>query len=221
MKKYMRIEYKIPFYGNTKDNTHCFQACLKMVLKYFLPNRSFTWKELEEITAKVKNLWTWPFAGLSWMSKNGFEVIDIESFDTRRFIKEGENYLKQKYGQEVAKEQIKYSDIKQERILAKEFLKNVRFEKKIPQTNEIKQLLKKGYILICNVNSKALDRKKGYVGHFVVINGFNKNTFILQDSGIPPRKNRIVNLSLFEKAWAYPNEKSRNIMAFNLKRNRF
>ncbi|MEK7102513.1 MAG: papain-like cysteine protease family protein, partial [Patescibacteria group bacterium] len=54
----------------------------------------------------------------------------------------------------------------------------------------------------------------GYTGHFVVITGFGKNHFTLHDPGLPPLRNRKVSLGRFEKAWAYPNKRAKNIMAF-------
>ena len=40
---------KIPFYPNP-DNTHCFQAVIKMILKYYFPKEEYSWKELEKLT---------------------------------------------------------------------------------------------------------------------------------------------------------------------------
>ena len=71
----MKINYSVPLYGNTKDDTHCFQAAIKMVMKYFWPKRSFTWKQLERMTAKIEGLWTWQYAGLIWMQDHGFEIM--------------------------------------------------------------------------------------------------------------------------------------------------
>ena len=50
----------VPFYTNTSDDTHCYQAGLKMILKYFIPDKDFSWEELDKFTAKVEDLWTWP-----------------------------------------------------------------------------------------------------------------------------------------------------------------
>ena len=89
--EYMK-NYDIPFYSNTEDDTHCFQAVIKMVLKFFWPDKEFTWAELDKITAKVEGLWTWQMAGLLWLDANGFEVKDIEAFDYDQFIKKGGDY---------------------------------------------------------------------------------------------------------------------------------
>lgn len=83
----MKNAKKVPFYSNTPDDTHCYQAALKMVLKFFLPNKDYSWQELEKLTAKEEGLWTWPTQGLMSLYKMGFKIIDIEDFDIQEFIK--------------------------------------------------------------------------------------------------------------------------------------
>ena len=209
--------YDIPFYSNTEDDTHCFQAVIKMVLKFFWPDKEFTWAELDKITAKVEGLWTWQMAGLLWLDANGFEVKDIEAFDYDQFVKKGGNYLVNVFGKEVGESQIRHSKIDQEIEYAKTFVQKIRPEVRIPVISEIPHLLEAGYIIVCNVNSHALNKKEGYAGHFVVIKGFDKDTLTLHDPGLPPEEDRRVDFQTFEQAWAYPNESAKNIMAFRLK----
>lgn len=212
----MKIDKDVPFYANP-DDTHCFQAALKMIMKYFWPDKDFSWKKLEKITAKVEGLWTWPTAGLIWLRERGFEIKNIEPFDYKKFIRFGSRYLLKKYGEEVGKAQIKHSDIEQERILAQKFIKMIDTQKSIPKLDDIKNLLSEGYLIIVNINSEVLDKNTGYSGHFVVVKGFNDKQFFLHDPGSPGIENRKVNFRLFEKAWAYPNEEAKNIIAFKLK----
>ncbi len=209
----MKLMRNIPFYSNTPDNTHCFQAVFKMVLKYFWPEKDFSWEELEKITAKQEGLWTWPMAGLLWMQAHGFEVRNIEEFDYEEFAQLGEQYLEEYLGPEVAKTQIEHSSIAQERIIAKKFMEKVRTEKRIPVLDDVKSLLRKGYILVVNLNSCALNEREGYSGHSVVITSLDEEYVFLHDPGLPARENRKVALSIFEKAWAYPDEKMKNIAA--------
>jgi len=207
---------KIPFYSNTPDNTHCFQASLKMILKYYWPNEEYGWEELDRITAKKESLWTWPMAGLIWLKEKGLEVIDIEPFDYNKFIELGGQYLIDEYGEEVGNAQIRNSDIGQEIKIAKKFIETIEIKRSIPEQADIKRFLEKDYIVAANVNADAMDEKIGYSGHFVVIFGFDEKNFILHDPGLPATENRKVPFEIFEKAWAYPNEKAKNIMAFKL-----
>lgn len=213
----MKIDKDIPFYANTSDNTHCFQAALKMVMKYFWPDKDYSWKELEEITAQVEGLWTWPMAGLLWLQERGVEVKIIEIFDYKKFAQFGGQYLIDEYGEEVGRAQIEHGDIEQERGLAKEFIKKMAIKKSIPTIDDLKNLLTQEYLVICNVNSRRLNNKEGYSGHFIVVKGFDDKYLFLHDPGLPPFKNRLVDFNLFENAWAYPNYKAKNIIALKLK----
>ncbi|HEX6462680.1 MAG TPA: hypothetical protein VFZ58_05460 [Candidatus Saccharimonadales bacterium] len=111
----------IPFYENT-DNTHCYQAVLRMVLKHYWPHKEFSWKALEKITAKVDGLWTWPTAGILWLHDSGFEMRDVGIFDYAKFVTKGSSYLTELFGESVAKEQIDHSDIDQELRYAKQII---------------------------------------------------------------------------------------------------
>jgi len=206
----------VPFYSNTSDDTHCYQAALRMVLKYFLPHKEYSWEELEQLTAKVKNLWTWPTQGLISLYKFGFHVVEIEDFDIDAFIKDGEAYLIQKFGEEVGKEQIQHSDIEQERNIYKKYLKLHVHEQRVPNIEDIKKLLEDDYLVVCNVNSCGLSNTSGYVGHFVVIYDYNQNNLILHDPGLPALQARSVSYGNFLRAWEYPNQTAKNIMAFKM-----
>jgi hypothetical protein len=211
------IDYNVPFFANTPDNTHCFQASLKMVLKYFLPKEEYSFKELEEKTAKIEGLWTWPFAGMLWLKEKGFIVEDIEVFNYREFAENGEKYLLEFYTKEVAEAQIIHGDIPTEARRAKDLVEKIHQEVRLPKTEEIIDFLNKGHLVICNVNSKTLNGKIGYSGHFIVVKGYDETSLIIHDPGLPGQENRKVHFDLFEKAWAYPDEKAKNIMAFKLK----
>lgn len=210
----MKIDLKVPFFSNEADNMHCFQACFKMVLKYFLPDREFTKKDLEKITAFSEKLLTWQLAGVLWMKDKGFEIKNIEIFDYAAFAKDGEEYLLEEFGKEVGRAQIENSNIKQEQILTTTYIQKIKIEKRIPTVKDIKSLLQNDYLIICTINSAILVNKPHYSSHSVVVKGFNDKDFIIHDPGLPPLENRYVGFELFEKAWAYPNEKAKNILAF-------
>lgn len=207
---------KVPFYPNTQDDTHCLQAALKMILKYFLPDKTFSWKELDVFTEKKEGMWTWPIKGILALRDMGFDVLVLDIFDYKKFILDPKGYLRHEYGEEVSAEQIKHSDVDQAAIDAKEALKYITIQKRIPTFADIQQLLDEERLLICLVNSQKLNRRIGYVGHFVVVWKCTQNMVFLHDPGLPPRENRRVTRRVFEEAWADPNEKAKGIMAFRL-----
>lgn len=210
--------YTVPFYEN-EDRTHCFQACLRMMLKYYLPEREFSLAELDIISAKVDGLWTWPTAAMLWLSDNGFDVKNVELFDYKAFIRKGDEYLLSHFGKEVGQEQIEHSDVTQEMQLARLFNQRIGSEVRIPEMSDLKTCLDEGYLPCCNVNAYALNNEDGYSGHFVVITGYDGDSLTLHDPGQPGRKNLKVSSDVFKKAWAYPDEKAQNFFAIKRSEN--
>lgn len=210
----MGIDYKVPFYANTPDDTHCFQAGLKSILKYFVSDRDFTWEELDKATAKGKDLWTWPMAGLIWMKSQGFDIQNIEIFDYQKFINIGQAYLVEKYGADVAAAQARNSDVDQEIGYAKKFVSLIKTQEREATLDDIIDYLKKGYLVGVNVNARTLNGEPGYVGHFVLVKGVKDGNLIIHDPGSPPLENRVISFEQFDKGWAYPTVEERNLMAF-------
>ncbi len=207
----------VPFFSNTPDDTHCFQAALKMVLKYFLPEKEFTFDELDKLTAKKEGLWTWATQGILNLHQMGFDIIDIDGFEIEKFIKNGNKYLITKYGEEVGKAQIENSDIDQEREIFKKYLPLKIHKTALPTLTLIKDLINKGYLVVCNVNAYALDKEENYAGHFVVISDYDAKGFLLHDPGLPPYPNRKVSYKNFTRAWEYPIKEAKNLIAFKYK----
>jgi hypothetical protein len=213
----MNIQYDVPFYANTADNTHCFQAALKMVLTYFSPEHNYSYEELEKMTAKKEGGWTWPIASMIWLSQNGFEVQDIELFDYEEFAEKGKEYLLEKFGNEISEAQDTFSDLEQEQKFSKELSNFVTVQMRTPTTKEIVTFLNEGYLLICNINSAKLKDEAGYYPHSIVVTGYENEKLFLHNPGLPSQENQLVSTEKFEKAWAYPDESAKNILAIRLK----
>ena len=213
----MDFNCSVPFFPNTVDDTHCWQASLKMVLKYFQKDKEYSWEELDKITSKKKDLWTWPTAGMLWLAKDGFDIKIIEAFNYQRLSEEGKDYIYSEFGEEVGKAQEEHAEIAQGVDLAKQLISKSLWTNEIPELKDIRDLLKKGYLIICNVNTAKINKEDGYVGHFVVLKGFDDNNLIFHDPGLPPHEEKIINNELFEASWAFPNVKAKNIKAIRLK----
>ncbi len=207
---------KVPFFANRKDDLHCYQAALKIVLKYFFSKKTFPFRQLEQMTGFKKGFWTWPMRGVLSMIDLGFTVRDIEDFDYAAVGRDAKTYLRTIYGEKAAEEQIAHSDIPKEERTATEFASRVAPELRIPEKKDIETLLNDGYLVLCLVNSKVLNGKRGYVGHIVVLFRVSSSSVWLHDPGLPPRPNRRVSRKVFERAWGFPDEKAKNIMAFRL-----
>lgn len=212
----MQINKSVPFYANTSDDLHCYEASLRSILKYFKPEEEYNWEQMEAVTGKRIGKWTWPQRSFVWLQKHGFEIVNIEVFDYARFIAEGGKYLMEFYGEEAGREQIAHSDLVQEQAVCINFLNLVHTELRIPDIKDIRSLLQQGYLLNCLVNSAALNGHKGYVGHSIVIKGITEEEIILHDPGLPSLEDRHVAFATFEKAWGYPDKNAKNLTAVKL-----
>lgn len=210
---------KIPFYSNLKDDTHCFQACLKMVLKFFFPNRKYSFKYLDKVTFHKKNKWTWNNASLLFLSKIGFSVINIENFDYKQFFKFGEKYLKMIWTKEVFDVQKKYSDFNQEKKLAGKLIKDksIKHYRRWATFKDLENLFKKQYLLMVPINPFILEKKSGYASHLILITDIKKKYIIFHDPGLPPLINKKVSKKIFLKAMTYPYKESAALIAIKIK----
>lgn len=188
-----------------------------MILKHFLPEQDFSWDELDEKTAKQKDMWTWPMAGLCWFQEIGFDVKYIENFDFQAFLDRKEDYLIEHFGHDVGSDQIKHSNIQAEMQWTEKFLQNVRSENRIPSIDEIIRFLDEGYLVAVIVNYRSLYNLEGYSGHCIVINGYTDNEhLIINDPNSPDSRETQISYEQFEKGWSYPDKSANNITALKL-----
>ncbi len=194
----------VPFYANTEDNTHCFQAVLCMVLRYFEPSSEFCFDDLDQISGKEFGKWTWPMCGLQWLHDRGYEVKSVEIFNYVEFAEQGVEYIKKLYGPEVAHVQEIHSSFEKEQLRARSFATSGLWENRLPTIADVRRFVDEGYLQMINVNAQTLDEIEGYSGHTVLVVGYDDQQVILHDPGLPSRPFRRVATRLFERAWAYP-----------------
>lgn len=209
---------RIPFYPNTKDNTHCVQAALRSVLKFYFPKKNYSFTYLDRVTAHKKGLWTWNSAPLLFLARRGFQVINIENFNYKRFAQTGEQYLKKTWSKEVFETQKKFSDFQNEQRLARKLVsnKNIQLEQRPATLRDLSTLFEKKYIILCGINPYVLDRQKGYAGHIVVLVDIDKSSATFHDPGLPPQKRRKAPLRRFFRAMGYPTKRSAALIAVKL-----
>ncbi|MDA1316646.1 MAG: peptidase C39 family protein [bacterium] len=206
---------QVPFYSNTPDNTHCFQAVIKMIAKNYWPDTNYSWDDLDHITEKKAGLWTWPMAGYIWLANKGLKIESSSIFDFHGFYSEGYDYFLRTFGKEIADGQYEHTDMKQGQMLAEQFVTHngIVHKAEIPSNSNIQAKLKNGYLVVCNLNQYALNQKEGYSGHFVLIYDYDDKGLTMHDPGLPSYEARHVSYDVFGKSWAYPDGKARNLTA--------
>lgn len=208
---------KIPtFFPNEADDSHCFQASLKMALNFIAPQIDKNIDSYDEFTGKSPSFkYTWPIEGAINSAKEGLEVVYIDQFDLRKFVKNPKKALIEVLGEEIAQDQIDNSNIPQVVSAAKALLtnENVKVIFEIPTLVQLQNLIDEGFAIIVNVNAKALTGKDGYSGHFVYVYGYTENSLLIHNPGLPPEPSLEITIENFEKAWAASGEEYKNILA--------
>jgi len=186
-----------------------------MILEFYRPDKTYTWLELDTVTAHTADS-TWPMAGALYCHSIGFEVTWIDGFDLAEFSRRGYEYLRSYYGQAVADTQRRHSNLDQEMRYAGAVVERLSPRVRVPGLDDLTSLVSAGIPVICNVNGHALTHRPGYMGHFVVVIGIVEGSVRVHDPGPPPCPDRFVDWATFDRAWSYPDQRYRNLLAFNL-----
>lgn len=210
------MRYTVPLVPNSQDDsTRCMQACMAMVLAYFMPKRRFTMDELDTHSGKKPGKTTWPMAALLWMRELGFEVVNVEACNYEQLLKDRDRYLIDMYGAEVADWALRNSDMEQVYQDAAAFVHGgVQTLVRLPTVADVKHYLNQGYLCICWVNANALYKELGLSGHFILATGFNDEGLYYNDPGLPAAADCFVTDADMEHAWSTPSEQTKTFMAF-------
>lgn len=204
------------FYGNEADDLHCMQASFRMVFEA-LSQENISLERSEELTGFVHGQQTWPFEAMLSFANAGFKVTNIENVDNALFAKDAEAAMVSQYGQKVWEHIQKSSDVEraQEKAALCLVNSNIEFQKRVPNIDDIRNLIYEKNFLICNVNYFALLGINKYNGHFVVVEDIDNTseTICIQNPGLPPISNQIVSIDMFKSAWYSPDENAGNIIA--------
>lgn len=208
------MKYHVPFYGNTPDDMSCVSAVFRMVLKYFLPYKDYSWAEMDELLGHIEGKGTWFFPALLKMKDLNFEIEYWDLFDYEKFYEDGKEYLLERYGGDQKKVNwyLENSDIIDKRELIPEFIRSGVQKKKLGELKDIEDFLSKGYLVACDINAGVLVDDE-YAPHLVLITGFDDNNFIIHDPGLPPKENRVVKKGRFYQAWTFDGD-ARSLVAF-------
>lgn len=192
MKKSMHLE--VPFYSSWKtENTggvHCIEMSLKMILGYFEPDKEYPLEALEKITNKKPEKASWEMAYSIWFYDHNYDFKRYSMFDYGAFKKDGIEYIRKQYGNEVAEWQLSNSDIEEAQSMTDEFLKKATIIPKKPTITDIIESMNNGYLVRAAVDSGYLNDSGVYVGHSVVVVGYDDQNILFHDPGPPGIESR-------------------------------
>jgi len=176
-----------------------------MVLNYFLPNRDYSWDELDRLTGKREGKWTWPLRSIGKLHDLGFDVKMIVKFDYAAFFEQPEKYLIERYGDVAGRELVLNSDIPYELEVTKKYLGIAKNSE--PTLKDLENFLDHGSLPICGLNLPTLYEESGSLSHFVLLLDFDRTSIWLHDPGVqnehfPGRQAVKVSHATFMNAWS-------------------
>jgi hypothetical protein len=208
----MRIARFIP---NEPDGEHCLQACYQMAIEA-LTNRVVSLKDAERETGYVPGRDTWQFNALLGFAANGLYAVDCENFNPHDFIGDIVGTIEKQVGsRQVASKILAETNIESEISAVRSCLANDRvvFEDRIPHLTDLRRLLSREVVVICNINSKRLQRQEGHRGHIVILEEIANGKARIQNPGPPAAENQEVDIEDFVAAWQDPSPSMANYYA--------
>lgn len=174
---------------------HCAVAVQRMLFDYFL-DRKLSWEEMEKMAGFQPGKAAWTVTIWERMGRQGFDIKMIEPFDYSVYLQEGEAYLKEFFSPAQYKWQIDHSNILEIIPLIPSFLKEIKANCRKATLEDIDDFLEEDRLVFMTVNSKALNDKKGFSSHAILVIGKEGDDYIVHDPGLPPQPYRRVSAGL-------------------------
>jgi hypothetical protein len=199
------IRTDIPFYADKPtaawpEGEHCVQMSLKMMLGVLMPGRNFGLAELERITHKAPTTGSFATHHLIWLVDQGFEVQHWDMHDWLAFRDEGMEYIRRTLGDDAVSFLSKGYDIAAEQTTIDKFLTKVPIIKNHPTVEDAEKLFNDRWLVRASVNGRTINNLPGYLGHSVIITGFEGDEVVFHDPDTPGTPHRRATRKLFQTA---------------------
>lgn len=205
----------IPFFPNL-DKNHCTQACVKMILKYYYPEKDFSFEQIDKLFGFGKKiLWSCPSQAVVVLDGLGLKAKWYGIIDVEEFLKEGEDYIKK--NSKDWKTILEHMDVNLHMRFTKESLKRNLLENKKLTFEDVESFFRKGNIICLVTNVNVLKDKEGYQGHIVLITDIGEDFVEIHNPGLPPKPNEKINKEKFIQSWYYPDTGRYALIVFGKK----
>jgi hypothetical protein len=189
----------IPFFKQT-DSGNCLQTNLKIVLKYYYPERDYSFEELDDKTGRTQGKWTWTSQAIEFLANEGLDVYYYSTTPYSKILGGGGEFIKEYYGEQDGKIIIEHTDFDALYSSIRTLNNSGRYANQKLNFSIIEQEFRKGSIILMLIDRNVLvNPELGYAGHFVTITEINSTHVIFHDTvGVP---NRAVDKDKFLEAW--------------------
>lgn len=153
-----------------------------MVLNYFLPDLKFTFSELYNEMSYSKSEWFFEMYIVELLHKLGISSVYYST--SRLSICSDPIYFRKISGLDFNNERHKKEfNVQHHNSSVKYVINNNLFhQRKNIDIAFIKEQIDNSKLVIATVNRKKFIGKKGYKGHFILIKGYNRDSFICNDA---------------------------------------
>jgi 23S rRNA pseudouridine1911/1915/1917 synthase len=146
----------------------CAVAVYRMLFDYFL-HRKLSWEEAEKLAGFKDGKAAWTVTIWVRMANMGFDIRMIEPFDYRRYMSEGDSYLRSFLSPDEYKWLTRHSNLLEIQPYIPEFLAAIQVEQKRPTLDDIDDMLSEDRLVFLTLNSNVLDDKPGVNQHAVLV----------------------------------------------------
>jgi hypothetical protein len=208
-----------PFYENP-DGFSCMAACIRMGVEFFKPDIKPEFKDIDRLTGRREGEGTWPHGTYHALNDLGFEVEAYEpAMDYEAFIVDPEGYTKDAFADkpEFLAWLLGSHDLKAAAADAQELMvRNIEVKRDVPNVGMMKDYLKRGWLVIPNVDMYVLQNKEGGPeGHAVLIFAADNTNVRLHDPDAGA--DMLIPIQKLEDAWDYTGAMRREMLAFRPK----
>ena len=177
----------------------CMQTNMMMALRYFFPDKKFSFCQINKKMHRKKGKWTFPTQAAVALKDFGLKAKAYSSEDISTERKRIIAGFKKAFGKDY-NTVIKNIDLNTTEYFHKRTKKEKVFEVCKNSLKDLEKCFEKGYLVIPCVDSNVLHKEKGsFRSHFVTIVNMDKNNVWIHDPSEGP--NIKYSRKLFNKAY--------------------
>jgi len=183
------MKFEPVFYENRKDDNHCLQASIMMLLNTL--GRRVSWEQVNEFTEYDARYYSWTPRAVIELNRFIPGVMLWSSLDYKQFAERGEEYFLKHNENNLSwfETQKKHAspNFGKEQNASRKLVRENLVIKKQTHLEDIEKLLRDN-LIISVVDAGKLAQQPRSVGHFVLIFSQTRTSFIIHDPGLPPRR---------------------------------
>ncbi|MBW2966791.1 hypothetical protein KY342_06840 [Candidatus Woesearchaeota archaeon] len=193
---------EIPFYRQSSSG-NCMQTQVKMALKYYYPEKDFSFEELDKLSGRTPGKWTWTSQLLPVLIDNNLDAYYYSTTPYNEIKQRGEEFILEYYGQRDGQVMIDHTNFESLYSSIDKLNNNKKFFQEKLDFSEIENEFKKGHIIILIIDKNVLFNRQGsYAGHGITITSINQTHISIHDSS--GTQNLLTTKEQLIKAWNAP-----------------